>query len=472
MTEALIPAPSQISLTRDEVRRYSRHLIIPDIGVNGQQRLKDARVLCIGAGGLGSPALLYLAAAGVGTIGIIDGDHVDESNLQRQIIHGTSDVGRPKVESAAEAVAEINPHVRVTQYREMLTHDNALEIFGDHDLIVDGTDNFTTRYLINDAAVLAGKPYVWGSIYRFNGQTSVFWPGRGPCYRCLHPAPPPPGLVPSCAEGGVLGAICATIASIQVTEVLKLLTGVGTPLVGRLLMYEALDATYHQIRIAKNPDCAICGDAPTITELVDDSVSCASTQSVDPELVISCDELRTKQQSDQNFLLVDVREPAEFELGAVYSGCWINNQNRETRVGEDSLEDLEQRRARLYDQLAATGDFRRGSISENYRRCGKPNCVCAQEGHPGHGPRYLWTRTVAGRGTKGRQLSVEEVDKVRAELANYHRFAQVSEQIVAVNEAICEARPPNPAATAPPAGTTGHKKGGSATRSRRSSPPR
>lgn len=230
MTEALIPAPSQISLTRDEVRRYSRHLIIPDIGVNGQQRLKDARVLCIGAGGLGSPALLYLAAAGVGTIGIIDGDHVDESNLQRQIIHGTSDVGRPKVESAAEAVAEINPHVRVTQYREMLTHDNALAIFGDHDLIVDGTDNFTTRYLINDAAVLAGKPYVWGSIYRFNGQTSVFWPGRGPCYRCLHPAPPPPGLVPSCAEGGVLGAICATIASIQVTEVLKLLTGVGTPL--------------------------------------------------------------------------------------------------------------------------------------------------------------------------------------------------------------------------------------------------
>lgn len=174
MTEALIPAPSQISLTRDEVRRYSRHLIIPDIGVNGQQRLKDARVLCIGAGGLGSPALLYLAAAGVGTIGIIDGDHVDESNLQRQIIHGTSDVGRPKVESAAEAVAEINPHVRVTQYREMLTHDNALEIFGDHDLIVDGADNFTTRYLINDAAVLAGKPYVWGSIYRFNGQTSVF----------------------------------------------------------------------------------------------------------------------------------------------------------------------------------------------------------------------------------------------------------------------------------------------------------
>lgn len=317
MTEALIPAPSQISLTRDEVRRYSRHLIIPDIGVNGQQRLKDARVLCIGAGGLGSPALLYLAAAGVGTIGIIDGDHVDESNLQRQIIHGTSDVGRPKVESAAEAVAEINPHVRVTQYREMLTHDNALEIFGDHDLIVDGTDNFTTRYLINDAAVLAGKPYVWGSIYRFNGQTSVFWPGRGPCYRCLHPAPPPPGLVPSCAEGGVLGAICATIASIQVTEVLKLLTGVGTPLVGRLLMYEALDATYHQIRIAKNPDCAICGDAPTITELVDDSVSCASTQSVDPELVISCDELRTKQQSDQNFLLVDVREPAEFDIAHI-----------------------------------------------------------------------------------------------------------------------------------------------------------
>src|SRR5258705_9638709 len=214
-------------LTKDEVARYSRHLIIPDLGVNGQKRLKNARVLVIGAGGLGSPALLYLAAAGVGTLGIVEFDTVDESNLQRQIIHGQSDIGRPKAESARDSIKEINPLVNVVIHNEALTNDNVFEIFEQYDLIVDGTDNFATRYLVNDAAVLLGKPYVWGSIYRFDGQASVFWAEHGPCYRCLYPEPPPPGMVPSCAEGGVLGVLCGTIGSIQVTEAIKLLTGIG-----------------------------------------------------------------------------------------------------------------------------------------------------------------------------------------------------------------------------------------------------
>ncbi|MGH3481924.1 MAG: molybdopterin-synthase adenylyltransferase MoeB, partial [Nocardioidaceae bacterium] len=225
-------------LTLDEVRRYSRHLIIPDVGMDGQKRLKNARVLVIGAGGLGSPALMYLAAAGVGTLGVVDFDTVDESNLQRQIIHGQSDVGRSKAESAKESVAEVNPYVRVVVHDERLDNDNVLRIFEQYDLIVDGTDNFATRYLVNDAALLLGKPYVWGSIYRFDGQASVFWAEHGPCYRCLYPEPPPPGMVPSCAEGGVLGVLCASIGSIQVTEAIKLLTGTGDPLVGRLMVYD------------------------------------------------------------------------------------------------------------------------------------------------------------------------------------------------------------------------------------------
>jgi molybdopterin/thiamine biosynthesis adenylyltransferase len=252
-------------LTVDEVRRYSRHLIIPDVGMAGQKRLKNAKVLCVGAGGLGSPALMYLAAAGVGTLGIVEFDTVDESNLQRQIIHGQSDIGRSKGESARDSVKEINPYVNVVLHETRLDVDNVKEIFAQYDLIVDGTDNFATRYLVNDAAVLLGKPYVWGSIYRFDGQASVFWAEHGPCYRCLYPEAPPAGMVPSCAEGGVLGVLCASIGSIQVTEAIKLLAGVGEPLVGRLMIYDALEMQYRQVKVRKDPDCALCGENPTVT---------------------------------------------------------------------------------------------------------------------------------------------------------------------------------------------------------------
>jgi len=259
-------------LTREEVARYSRHLIIPDLGLDGQKRLKNARVLVIGAGGLGSPTLLYLAAAGVGTIGIVEFDVVDESNLQRQIIHGQSDIGRPKAHSAKDSIAEINPLVEVRLHEVRLDTDNALELFEQYDLILDGTDNFATRYLVNDAAVLAGKPYVWGSIYRFEGQVSVFWEdapdGLGLNYRDLYPEPPPPGMVPSCAEGGVLGILCASIASVMGTEAIKLITGIGEPLLGRLMVYDALDMTYRTIKIRKDPA------TPKITELIDYEAFC------------------------------------------------------------------------------------------------------------------------------------------------------------------------------------------------------
>src|SRR6201981_2174131 len=241
-------------LTVEEVRRYSRHLIIPDVGKTGQRRLKNAKVLCVGAGGLGSPALMYLAAAGVGTLGIIDFDVVDESNLQRQVIHGTSDVGKPKAVSAKETINEINPLVTVNLHEERLDSDNAMQIFADYDLIVDGTDNFATRYLVNDACVLLGKPYVWGSIFRFDGQASVFWSEHGPCYRCLYPEPPPPGMGPSCAEGGVLGVLCGAVGSIQGAEAIRLLTAIGEPLVGRLMIYDALEMSYKTLNIKKDPD--------------------------------------------------------------------------------------------------------------------------------------------------------------------------------------------------------------------------
>ncbi|HEX6969336.1 MAG TPA: adenylyltransferase/sulfurtransferase MoeZ [Micromonosporaceae bacterium] len=306
-------------LTVDEVRRYSRHLIIPDVGVEGQKRLKNARVLCVGAGGLGSPALLYLAAAGVGTLGIIDFDTVDESNLQRQIIHGQSDIGRPKAESAAERVREINPLVNVVIHNTMLDRDNIMEIFSRYDLIVDGTDNFATRYLVNDAAVLAGKPYVWGSIYRFDGQASVFWAEHGPCYRCLYPEPPPPGMVPSCAEGGVLGVLCASIGSIQVTEAIKLLTGTGEPLVGQLMVYDALEMTYRKIKVRKDPACVLCGENPTMTDLLEDYEDFCGTVSPEAEAAtvdatITPRELKEWQDAGKDIFLVDVREPAEYEI--------------------------------------------------------------------------------------------------------------------------------------------------------------
>jgi len=308
-------------LSVDEVRRYSRHLIIPEIGMTGQKRLKNAKVLCVGAGGLGSPALLYLAAAGVGTLGIIDFDVVDESNLQRQIIHGQSDVGRLKAESARDSIREINPLVNVIVHAEQLDSDNALRIFEPYDLIVDGTDNFATRYLVNDACVLLRKPYVWGSIYRFDGQASVFWAEYGPCYRCLYPEPPPPGMVPSCAEGGVLGVLCASIGSIQVNEAIKVITGVGEPLVGRLMIYDALEMSYRSLAVRKDPDCPVCGKNPTITELIDYEAFCGAVsedaQRAASGSTITAAELKEMLNNDDKIFLVDVREPNEYEIVSI-----------------------------------------------------------------------------------------------------------------------------------------------------------
>jgi len=331
----------------DEVRRYSRHLIIPDVGKTGQRRLKNARVLCVGAGGLGSPALLYLAAAGVGTLGIIDFDVVDESNLQRQIIHGQSDVGRPKAVSAMESVREVNPLVNVVLHEERLDSDNAMQIFEPYDLIVDGTDNFATRYLVNDACVLLGKPYVWGSIYRFDGQASVFWAEHGPCYRCLYPEPPPPGMVPSCAEGGVLGVLCASIGSIQVNEAIKLITGIGESLVGRLMIYDALDMTYRSVTVRKDPECPVCGKNPTITELIDYEEFCGTVsedaQKAAAGSTITATELKGMLDRHDDILLIDVREPNEYEIvsipgavlipkGEILSGAALERLPQDKRI--------------------------------------------------------------------------------------------------------------------------------------------
>jgi molybdopterin/thiamine biosynthesis adenylyltransferase/rhodanese-related sulfurtransferase len=321
-------------LSIDEVRRYSRHLIIPDVGMSGQKRLKAAKVLCVGAGGLGSPALMYLAAAGVGTLGIVEFDTVDESNLQRQIIHGQSDIGRSKAQSARESVNEINPYTEVIIHEVRLDVSNVMEIFSQYDLIVDGTDNFATRYLVNDACVLLGKPYVWGSIYRFDGQASVFWSAHGPCYRCLYPEPPPPGMVPSCAEGGVLGVLgvlCGSIGSIQVTEAIKLLTGIGDPLVGRLMVYDALDMTYRAIKIRKDPDCPLCGPNATQTGLLEDYEAFCGTISQQAmtaaqESTISVRTLKAMIDAEANFVLIDVREPNEFEIVRIPGSILIPKQ--------------------------------------------------------------------------------------------------------------------------------------------------
>ena len=307
-------------LTREEVARYSRHLVIPDLGVDGQKRLKNARVLVIGAGGLGAPTLLYLAAAGVGTIGIVDDDVVEESNLQRQIIHGVGDIGRSKAQSARDSIAEINPLVSVRLHEVRLDRHNAVDLFEDYDLILDGTDNFATRYLVNDAAVLAHKPYVWGSIYRFEGQVSVFWEDapadevgnkQGLNYRDLYPDAPPPGLVPSCAEGGVLGVLCASIASVMGTEAIKLITGIGEPLLGRLLMYDALAMSYRTIAIRKDPA------APAITELIDYDEFCGVVSETADDSAITPRELRDLLDSGTKIALIDVREPAEWEINHI-----------------------------------------------------------------------------------------------------------------------------------------------------------
>ena len=311
-------------LSPEEVQRYARHIILPEVGMEGQQRLKQAKVLCVGAGGLGSPLALYLAAAGVGTLGLVDFDVVDASNLHRQVIHFTSDVGRPKLESAEEKIRAINPHVTVRKFETKLTSANALEIIGGFDIVADGTDNFPTRYLINDACVLSGKPNVYGSIFRFEGQASVFATREGPCYRCLYPEPPPPGLVPSCAEGGVLGVLPGLIGVIQATEVLKLILGpdAGEPLIGRLLLVDTLTMRFREMRLKKDAACPVCGTHPTVKELIDYNVFCGigeptapgegPTMGIMPEM--SVDELKKKMDAKEDIFVLDVREPHEYQI--------------------------------------------------------------------------------------------------------------------------------------------------------------
>ena len=320
--QPLVQSPNgEVELSNEEIARYSRHLIMPEVALDGQKQLKQARVLTIGAGGLGSPLAMYLAAAGIGTIGIVDFDVVDESNLQRQIIHGTSDLGRPKLESARERIEDINPNVKVETFGEPLSSENALEIFDDFDVIVDGTDNFPTRYLVNDASVLTGKPNVYGSIFRFEGQASVFYAEEGPCYRCLYPEPPPPGLVPSCAEGGVLGILPGAIGTIQATETVKLILGIGEPLIGRLLLYDALSMRFREMKLRKDPGCPVCGENPTVTELIDYQEFCGIPQAnaqaqADEVPEITVQKLKDKMTSGEINVL-DVREPYEYEVANI-----------------------------------------------------------------------------------------------------------------------------------------------------------
>ena len=321
MATATAPLATQLEeLSSDEILRYSRHLILPEVALEGQQRLKASRVLLIGAGGLGSPLALYLAAAGVGTIGLVDFDVVDVTNLQRQIVHGSKDVGRPKLESARDRLKDLNPHVHVEGFETRLTSENALEIVRDFDIVIDGTDNFATRYLTNDACVILGKPNVYGSIYRFEGQSSVFATEEGPCYRCLYPEPPPPGLVPSCAEGGVLGVLPGLVGTIQATEGIKLLLGIGEPLIGRLLLIDALTMQFRAMKLRKNPNCPACGTRE-IRELIDYDQFCGiggdplENQDGIPELTPV--ELAAKQQRKDDFDLIDVREPHEWAIAKI-----------------------------------------------------------------------------------------------------------------------------------------------------------
>lgn len=338
-----------MALTQDEILRYSRHLIMPEVGVEGQEKLKAAKVLLIGTGGLGSPAALYLTAAGVGTLGLIDFDVVDFSNLQRQIIHSTKSVGRPKVESAKERMNEVNPNVKVVTYNEMMTKDNILRILKDYDMVLDGTDNFQTRYLVNDACVFLKKPFVYGSIFRFDGQATVFYPGKGPCYRCLFAEPPPPGMVPSCAEGGVLGILPGVIGVIQATEVVKLILGKGDSLIGRLMLYDALKMTFREVKFRKNPKCPVCGDHPTITELIDYDAFCGITRGEEkkpsggnvaiPEINVK--ELKSMIDQKKKFLLIDVREPNEYQINQIPGAKLIPLGNLPERVHElDSADEI------------------------------------------------------------------------------------------------------------------------------------
>jgi len=353
------------NLSNEEIRRYSRHLILPEFGMTGQRRLKEGSVLLIGTGGLGSPLALYLAAAGVGHIGLVDFDVVDESNLQRQIVHGTSTLGVRKTESAKQRLLDLNPNVEVTTYEERVTSENALDLMRPYDVIVDGTDNFPTRYLTNDASVMLGKPNVYGSIFRFEGQATVFYPKEGgPCYRCLYPEPPPPGLVPSCAEGGVLGVLPGVIGTIQATEAIKLLAGIGETLTGRLMLYDALSMRFRELKLRRNPDCPVCGDHPTVTELIDYEMFCGITP--EPETFTSHEitpaEVNTWLHSDAPPFLLDVREPNEWEIGHLPGATRISVNELQGRMNElDTAREMVvycrsgARSGRAVDMLRAAG---------------------------------------------------------------------------------------------------------------------
>jgi molybdopterin/thiamine biosynthesis adenylyltransferase/rhodanese-related sulfurtransferase/molybdopterin converting factor small subunit len=325
-------AGEEPNLSQEEIKRYSRHLIMPEVGMDGQRKLKAGSVLCIGAGGLGSPAAMYLAAAGIGRIGIVDFDVVDFSNLQRQLLHGTSDVGRSKNESAKSRINDLNPHVQVDTYETMLSSQNALQLFRDYDVILDGTDNFPTRYLVNDASVLTGKPNTYGSIFRFEGQASVFGAPGGPCYRCLYPEPPPPGLVPSCAEGGVLGVLPGIIGVIQATEAIKLITGIGEPLIGRFLIYDALKMRFRELKLKKDPECPVCGTNPTVTKLIDYEQFCGIRPEPQPaqatgaavnDWEITPVDLKKKMDAGEQPFILDVREPNEYQINRIEGSTLI-----------------------------------------------------------------------------------------------------------------------------------------------------
>ena len=341
--------PQAATLSNDEILRYSRHLIMPEVGMDGQLKLKQAKVLMIGAGGLGAPLGLYLAAAGIGKIGMVDFDVVDMTNLQRQVIHGTADIGRPKLDSAAERMSDINPYVEIEKYDTRLSSENALDIFKDYDIVVDGTDNFPTRYLVNDACVLLGKPNAYGSIFRFEGQATVFGYQDGPCYRCLYSEPPPPGLVPSCAEGGVLGILPALIGSIQATETVKIILGKGETLSGRLILYDALNMKFRELKLRRNPDCPLCGDHRTIHELIDYEQFCGipqQQQEPEPETALNEWEidprgLKARLDRDERVFILDVREPHEYQICSIPDSVLIPLGDLPKRVGElNSADDI------------------------------------------------------------------------------------------------------------------------------------
>jgi molybdopterin/thiamine biosynthesis adenylyltransferase/rhodanese-related sulfurtransferase/molybdopterin converting factor small subunit len=352
-------------LTNDEIKRYSRHLIMPEVGVDGQRKLKGGSVLCIGAGGLGSPVAMYLAAAGIGTLGMVDFDTVDFSNLQRQILHGTPDVGRPKLASARERLQALNPNVHVETYETALTSQNALKLFEPYDVIIDGTDNFPTRYLVNDACVLSGKPNAYGSIFRFEGQASVFATKEGPCYRCLYPEPPPPGLVPSCAEGGVLGVLPGMIGVIQATEAVKLILGVGEPLIGRFLIYDALRMRFRELKLRKDPDCPVCGTHPTVTALIDYEQFCGITPAVQEPMAVNTSteitsvELKQRLDRGEKLRIIDVREPNEYQINRIAGSELIPLGDVPKRYGELNPEEEIIVHCKVGGRSAKAADFLR-----------------------------------------------------------------------------------------------------------------